>query len=56
MLLDKSDRPDERFARGIVAIALRQAYLWFARWTAWVAALVWGFAVLLALMSAGSAA
>jgi hypothetical protein len=47
LLLDIGDRPDERFAGRAVSLALRDAFLWFARWTAGVAVLVWGFAVLL---------
>ena len=47
LLLDIGDRPDERFAGRAVSLALRDAFLWFARWTAGVAAIVWGFAVIL---------
>ncbi|HEX2256377.1 MAG TPA: hypothetical protein VHG92_06695, partial [Afifellaceae bacterium] len=46
LLLDSSDRPDESIAARAVRVALRDAFLWFARWTAGVAALVWGSAVL----------
>ena len=46
LLLDSSDRPDESFAGRAVSGALREAFLWFARWTAGVAALVWGSAVI----------
>lgn len=49
MLLDSPDRPDARFAGPAMAGALRDACLWFARWTAGVAAIVWGFAILLGL-------
>jgi hypothetical protein len=44
ILLEKSDRPDTSVASRAVPAALRQACLWFARWTAGVAALVWGVA------------
>ena len=54
ILLEEGDRPDERFARGLISAALRDACLWFARWTAGVAALVWSFAVILSLTGAGS--
>ena len=47
LLLDSSDRPDESFAGRAVSGALREAFLWFARWTAGVAALVWGCAIVL---------
>ena len=50
MLLDGPDRPDARFAGQVLAGALRDACLRFARWTAGVAAIVWGFAVLLSLL------
>ena len=53
LLLDSGDRPDERFAGRAVSGALRDAFLWFAHWTAGVAALVWGFAI--ALMWFGGA-
>jgi hypothetical protein len=53
LLLDSGDRPDERFAGRAVSGALRDAFLWFAHWTAGLAALVWGFAI--ALMWFGGA-
>jgi hypothetical protein len=53
MLLDKNQRPDERFAGFAIASALRDACLWFARWTAGVAAVVWSLTFLLALIAAG---
>ena len=49
MLLDRTQRPDERIARAAIASALRDACYWFARWTAGVAAVVWGATFLLAL-------
>ena len=46
-LLPRADRPDERYAGILITAALRDAYLWFARWIAGVAAIVWAGAVLL---------
>ena len=46
MLLDRSERPDDPAAVRVMTRALREACLWFARWTACVAALVWGLAIL----------
>jgi len=47
LLLDSSDRPDERVAARIVTAALHETLLRFARWTAGVAALVWASAILM---------
>jgi hypothetical protein len=47
LLLGKNDRPDERYAREVMGTALREACLWFARWTAGAAAIVWGMALVL---------
>ncbi len=41
LLLDKEDRPDERYAGEVMGAALREACLRFARWTAGAAAIVW---------------
>ena len=54
LLLDNSDRPDERYAGQVLTGALREAYLRFARWTAGVAALIWVGALLLAWIGAGT--
>lgn len=48
LLLDRSERPDERYAAFVVTTALRDAYLMFARWTAGVAVFVWASAILAA--------
>ncbi len=56
LLLDSGDRPDEHFAGRAISAALRDAFLWFAHWTAGVAALVWGFAIVLMWFSADLAA
>ena len=53
LLLDRADRPDEHVA-GYLTTALREACMWFARWTAGFAALVWGFAALSTLVDVGS--
>ena len=45
LLLDRAERPDERTA-GYLTKALREACIWFARWTAGAAVLVWGFAAI----------
>jgi hypothetical protein len=54
LLLDRGDRPDERLAGRVLSAALREAYLWFARWTAGVAAIIWAGAVVLAWTGIGS--
>ncbi len=56
LLLDSSDRPDERFAGRALSAALRDAFLRFAHWTAGVAALVWGFSLILMWFGADLAA
>ena len=53
LLLDRAERPDESIARYLTA-ALREACIWFARWTAGAAALVWGFAAISTLLNFGS--
>ena len=49
LYLDRTERPAEAYAQWAAATVLREAYLWFARWTAGVAAVLWFLAVLLAL-------
>jgi hypothetical protein len=56
LLLDRSDRPDERHAAQLLSSALREAYIWFARWTAAIAVLVWVGALLLGAARVGAAA
>lgn len=53
LLLDRSERPDDRFAAVVMSAVHRDAYLWFARWIAGVAAIVWTGAVLLAWAGVG---
>jgi hypothetical protein len=53
LLLDRAERPDEKIA-GYLTTALREACFWFARWTAGVAALVWGFAAISSLVDVSS--
>ena len=53
LLLDSGDRPDERFAARALSAALHDALLWFARWTAGLAALIWGCAVVLMWFGGG---
>jgi type IV secretory pathway VirB3-like protein len=50
LLLDRHERPEERLAGPAMSTALHEALLWFARWAAGVAALVWSGAVLLMLL------
>lgn len=54
MLLDRSDRPDESYAGRAVVTALRDACLWFARWIAGAAVVVWSTVVLLIWTGLGS--
>jgi hypothetical protein len=56
LLLDNEDRPDERFAGFVMITALQDAYLWFARWTAGLAAAFLAAAILLNGLGVGSAA
>jgi hypothetical protein len=55
LLLDRSERPDEQTA-GHLTVALREACIWFARWTAGAATLVWGFAIVSTFVHVGSGA
>jgi uncharacterized membrane protein YdfJ with MMPL/SSD domain len=55
LLLDGPDRPDAHFAGQAMRGALRDACLWFARWTAGIAILVWAGAVILALTGTADA-
>lgn len=50
LLVDKADRPEEPYAKWAASSALHQAYSCFARWTAGVAAILWGMAVVLTLL------
>ncbi len=54
LILDKRDRPDERFAGMVIITALREAYLWFARWAAGLAAILWAAVFVLGLLGIGS--
>jgi len=56
VLLDENDRPDERFAGAAVKVAVRNACLHFARWTAGVAVVIWAGAFLMALLGLGGGA
>lgn len=53
-LLDKSERPDGPIAGKTVTSALREACLWFARWIAGVAAVIWVCAIIFAWAGAAS--
>ena len=55
LLLDKADRPDERYAARLLSRALQDAYFWFARWIAGVACLAWTAAITLGLLGVGAA-
>lgn len=48
LYLDSNEKPAEGYAQWAAATVLRDAYFWFARWTAGVAVLLWSAAVLLA--------
>jgi hypothetical protein len=50
LYLDRSEKPAEGYAQWAAATVLRDAYFWFARWTAGIAVLLWSTAVLLALL------
>ena len=54
LLLDKADRPDEHYAARLLARALQDAYVWFARWIAGLACLVWIAAVTLSVLGVGA--
>jgi hypothetical protein len=54
LLLDKQDRPDERYAGLLVSNVLRDTYLWFARWTAGLASVLWILALMLAWLGVGA--
>lgn len=47
LYLERGERPAE--AQWAAATVLREAYFWFARWSAGVAVALWSLAVLLAL-------
>ena len=53
LLLDKADRPDERYAARLLSHALQDAYVWFARWIAGLACVVWVAAIALGLLGIG---
>lgn len=48
LYLDHCEKPAEAYAQWAAATVLRDAYFWFARWTAGVAVLLWSAAVLFA--------
>lgn len=52
-LLDRTKRPDERFAGRVVVDALRDACHCFARWTAGAALATWSAAILLTVFRFG---
>lgn len=54
LLLDKADRPDERYAGVVMVTVLREAYLKFAHWTAGLASAVWIAAIALAWLGVGA--
>jgi hypothetical protein len=55
LLLNKEDRPDERYAGFVMKNALRDAYLWFARGTAGVAVALLAGAILFDWLGFGPA-
>jgi type IV secretory pathway VirB3-like protein len=50
LYLERGERPAEAYAQWAAATVLREAYFWFARWSAGVAVALWSLAVLLALV------
>lgn len=50
LYLDPAERPPEAYAQWAAGTALGDAYAWFARWTAGVAALLWAAALLVSLV------
>ena len=53
LYLDKHERPAEAYAQWAASTVLRDAYVWFARWTAGVAVVLWLAAVMLSAFGIG---
>ncbi len=53
LYLDKDERPAEAYAQWAASTVLRDAYVWFARWTAGVAVALWLAAVMLSFLGIG---
>jgi hypothetical protein len=52
LYLPKDQRPPEPYAQMVVATALRETYLTFARWTAGIAIVMWALALLASIIGA----
>lgn len=50
LYLEKDEKPAEAYAQWAASTVLREAYMWFARWTAGVAVVLWAIAILLSLL------
>ena len=50
LYLEKAHRPPEAVAQQITSAVLRETYLTFAMWTSLVAIVMWGFALVFALL------
>jgi hypothetical protein len=50
LYLEKEDRPPAALAQQMTSMVLRETYLTFAMWTSLVAIVMWGFALLFALL------
>ena len=53
LYLEPDERPAEAQAQGVVSAALKEAYAWFAHWTAGTAALLWLLSLVLSLTEGG---
>lgn len=53
LLLHEDHRPDQRYAARLLASAMRDANLWFARWTAGLAVAVWTAAIIVSALGVG---
>ncbi|HWM49278.1 MAG TPA: hypothetical protein VNR11_20450 [Xanthobacteraceae bacterium] len=51
LYLEKDQRPPEAYAQIASATVLRETYLTFARWTCFIAIVMWSIALLLSLLA-----
>jgi hypothetical protein len=51
LYLPKEHRPPETYAQTVVATALRETYLTFARWTAGIAIVMWVIALVVSVIA-----
>lgn len=52
LMLAKAERPDDAVAQGLIGSALQEAYVWFARQTAFVSVVLWTAVIVLSLAGA----